>query len=156
MNEVVATREQQGRMNEDSFCRSVLFDDSQHVILGHHEKVFTVNFDLGAGVGVEDDAITLLDAEGNVLARVLVEDAAAQRDDFAFLGLVLGGFGKVNAGVRLGLGFGTLNENLVAERSNVHVEVSLRVSGLGTISGFRLAINRGTRELKIQAGQTSA
>ncbi len=48
-------------------------NDRQDVILGHDEDILAVEFDLGAGVGTEDDLVALLDRERDALAGVGVE-----------------------------------------------------------------------------------
>ena len=95
-------------------------DDAEDVLLGHDQVVDVVDLDLGAGVVGEDHRVALLHAEGQVLAGLLVEVAVADRDDLALLGLVLGGLGQVDAALGAGGGLVALDEDLVAEGSNLH------------------------------------
>jgi len=50
--------------------------------------------------------------------------AIRERHDGALFGLVLGGLGEVDAGIRLAGGLGSLNEELVAEGFDLHRCVS--------------------------------
>src|ERR1043166_5374235 len=92
-------------------------DHGQDVVLGHDEEflVVEVEFDLGAGVGGEDDAVALLDGEGDALAGVGVEGAVADGLDGPGLGLLLAGLGEVDPRVGLALGLVALDEDLVAQ-----------------------------------------
>src|SRR5215212_4334924 len=91
-----------------------LLDDREDVVLAHDHHFLVVDLDLGAGVGGEDDLVALLDVPGGAFAA-LEALAVAQRDDLAALGLLLGGIGQDDAGLGLGLGLHTLDENFIAE-----------------------------------------
>src|SRR5664279_3295237 len=71
-------------------------DDAQDVAFLHNEQVLAVDLDLGSGPLPEEDAVAGLDAERGELA-VVVAPARADRDDFAFLRLLLGGIGDNDA-----------------------------------------------------------
>ncbi len=62
----------------------------------HDQKVFAVDLDLGARPFAEQDAVAGLDVERDELAG-LVTGARSDGDDFAFLGLLLGGVGNDDA-----------------------------------------------------------
>src|SRR5687767_11130110 len=93
-----------------------LLDDGEDVVLAHDDELFAVDLDLGAGVAGEDDFVALLDGKGRAFA--VVETAAvADGEDLAALGLFLGGVGEDDAALGLGFGLDTLDEDLVAERT---------------------------------------
>ena len=96
------------------------FNNPENVILGHDQEILVVDLDFRACVGREEHAVAFLDGEGHVLAGLLVQESVAERDDLAFLGLVLGGLGQEDAGIGLVLGLGALHENLVSKRLDVH------------------------------------
>src|SRR3954467_4124007 len=102
-----------------------LLDDGQHVILAHDDDLFAVELDLGAGVAGEDDLVALLDGERGLLA-VVEALAVADRQDLAPLGLFLGRVGEDDAALGLALGLDTLDEDLVAEGTQLsHVYLLL-------------------------------
>src|SRR6185369_17260537 len=92
-------------------------DDAEDVFFAHDQVVLADVLDLGAGVGSEEHGVDGLDREGRALA--VVERAAfADRDDAAFLGLVLGALGQQDPAGGLGLGFGALDQHAVAQRAD--------------------------------------
>src|SRR4051794_18057169 len=102
-----------------------LLDDREHVVLAHDDDFFAVELDLGAGVAGEDDLVALLDGERGLLA-VVEALAVADRQDLAPLGLLLGRVGEDDAALGLPLGLDTLDEDLVAEGTQLsHVYLLL-------------------------------
>ena len=96
----------------------LLLEDAEDFFLTHDEEFFAVDLDLGAGVLAEEDAVASLDVEREDLAFI-VRLAFADRDDFAFLRLLLGAVGNDDAAAdRLAL-FDTANEDAVVQRGEV-------------------------------------
>src|SRR2546422_1751678 len=78
-----------------SACSGGLFlgcaaQDAKHFLFAHDDEVFAIDFDLGAGVLAEQNAVTLLHIEGANLT-FFANFAFAYCDDFALLGLVFSG-----------------------------------------------------------------
>src|SRR4029453_17594111 len=90
--------------------------DAEHVLLPHGEVLLAVQLDLAPGVLAEQDAVSRLDVERELLAG-LGHLAGADRDHLALLGLFFGGVGDDDAPVFL-LPLGqTLDEDAVVERA---------------------------------------
>jgi hypothetical protein len=68
---------------------SLFADDAQDFFLAHDQKIFVVNFDLGARILAEEYAVPRLHVQGEDLAFV-VGLALADSDNSALLGLFLG------------------------------------------------------------------
>ena len=103
-------------------------DDAQDVAFLHDEKVFAVDLDLGAGPFAEQDAVAGLDVERGELAA-LVAAAGAHGDDFAFLGLFLGGIGNDDAAFGLLFAFDALDHDAVMQGTECHVVFFLFCAG---------------------------
>src|SRR2546422_7396053 len=72
-----------------------LFNDAEDVILAHDEICVSVDLDFSATELTDEHLVALLDFEGNLLAAV-IGLTRADGNDFAFLGLFLGGIGDNN------------------------------------------------------------
>src|SRR6185503_5747543 len=89
-------------------------DDSEDVVLAHDQVLVADVLDLGAGVRTEEDPVTDLDAEGRALA-VVEQLAVADRDDLAFLRLLLRALREEDASRGALLGFDALDEHAVSQ-----------------------------------------
>src|SRR5438045_6552212 len=92
------------------------FHDRENVFLAHDHQLFAVEFDFGSGVAGEDDFVAFLDAEGGALAAIQAL-AVAQSEDLAAFGFFLGAVGQDDPALGFGLGFDSLDQNLVSERT---------------------------------------
>src|ERR1044071_5738858 len=68
----------------------LLTNDAEDVVLAHDQVGLAVHLDLGAAVFGDEDLVTLLHGELDLLA-VVVHLAGAESDDAALLRLLLGG-----------------------------------------------------------------
>src|SRR4051812_1382529 len=93
----------------------LLVDDSEDVAGREDEVLLTGVLDLGAAVLAVDDDVSDGDVEGDAVAAI-VDATRANCQDFALLGLLLGGVGDDQAGGRGLLGFERTDENAVFER----------------------------------------
>src|SRR3954468_16423621 len=93
-------------------------DDAEDVFLAHDQELVADDLDLGAGVGAEEHRVADLDRERRALA-VIQELAFADGDDLAFLGLLLRALGEQDSAGGALLGFDALNENAVAEGTDL-------------------------------------
>src|SRR6185503_14522737 len=80
----------------------LLLEHGEDVVLANDQVLLTVELDLGAVVLAEQDPVALLDVERGDFA-LLVHLAAADGDDAALHGLLLGGVGNDDPALGLGL-----------------------------------------------------
>src|SRR5713101_3458502 len=97
---------------------SLLLDDREHFVLADDQVLLVVDLDLGAGVLADEDAVPLLDVQGELLA-FLVDLALADGHDFGFHRLLFGGVGDDDPTLLGLLGLQSLNENAVVEWTNL-------------------------------------
>src|SRR2546421_966572 len=97
----------------------VLANDAEDIILAHDQVGLTVHLDLGAAVFRDQHLVAFFDGELDLLA-VFVHFAGAERDDFAFLRLFLGGIRDDNAALFGFLLFNRLHQHPIPERSYVN------------------------------------
>src|SRR6266576_1119173 len=90
-----------------------LIDYSEDVVGAHDLKLLAIQLDFGAAVLTDEDAIALLDFEGDFLP-VIIGLARAKGDDDALLGLFLGGIGDDDAALLGFLLFRRLHEETVS------------------------------------------
>src|SRR5215467_8643756 len=102
-----------------------LLKDAEHVLLAEDQVLFVVQGHLGAGVLAEEDAITGLDVERDLLA-VVRDLAVANGDHLALLRLLLGAVRNDDAALLHLFLFLTLDENAVMQRANLHSQITLR------------------------------
>src|SRR5580658_6575223 len=69
----------------------LLLDDSEHVAGGEHQVLLARVLDLGAAVLAVQHDVADLDVDRHALGPCVVEATRAHRQDFALLGLLLGG-----------------------------------------------------------------
>src|SRR5690606_18497303 len=101
-----------------SVALSLLFDDSEDVVLAQDQVLFTVDLDLGAGVLAEQNAVALLHVESTDLT-VLLNFTLTYGDDLALDGLLFCGIRDDDPTLGL-LFFGyTLHDDAVLQRTNV-------------------------------------
>src|SRR5207237_620139 len=92
---------------------------------GHDHQLLALELDLGAGVAGEDDLVALLDADRDALALVRPL-AVADGQHLASAGLLLGRVGQDDATLGLALGLQPLDQDLVAEGTQLsHVYLLL-------------------------------
>src|SRR5262249_42334640 len=94
-------------------------EDAEHFVFAHDEIFVVIQFDIAAGVLAEQDAVAGLDVQrygGAVLEALAFSDG----DDFALLGLFLGGVGDVQAALHLLFLLDPFDHDAVIERTNVH------------------------------------
>src|SRR5262249_2553772 len=103
-------------------CEGWLLEDPEDVLFLHDEELFPVDFHLAAGILPEEDAVPRLDGEGQCLP-VLGHPAGTHRDDFALLGLLLGGVRDDDAAVLLVLFLEALDEDAVVERTQLALQL---------------------------------
>src|SRR5271154_4824351 len=94
-------------------------DHAHDVGLLHDQEVLAVDLDLGAGPFAEQHAVARLDVKRNELAA-FVTGSRPGGDHLAFLGLLLGGVGNDDAGLRLFLPFNTANGDAVGQWTEFH------------------------------------
>src|SRR5689334_20670612 len=82
-------------------------EDAEQLLLFHDEVLLAVEVDLAPGVLAEEHAISRLDREGGLLAR-LGDLALADRDDSALLRFLLCGVGDDDAAAPRGCLFDPL------------------------------------------------
>src|SRR5581483_1081342 len=95
------------------------FENAHHVGFLHDQVFLTVDLDLGAGPLAEQDAVAGLDVERDELAG-FVAGAGADGDDFAFLGLLLGGIRNDDAAGGPLIGVDPANEDAVMQWAEFH------------------------------------
>ncbi len=83
------------------------------------QELLAIELHFGAGPLAEQDAVAGLDVERAEVALV-VQSAAADGDDFAFLRLFLGGVGDDDAARGLLFGRDTANEDAVVQGTEFH------------------------------------
>ena len=93
--------------------------------LEQHEQVFAVDRDLGAAVLRVEDDVAGGDVDGDELAGLLGATARAHGEDFALLGLLLGGVGDDETADGRLLGLSGADDDAVFERLQVHVVLLL-------------------------------
>src|SRR5688572_21531713 len=88
--------------------------DAEDVLFLHDEELLAVELHLAAGILAEDDPVAALDRGAHV-PSVVGDPARAHGDDFALVGLLLGGVGNEDAAA-LGLArLDTPDEDAVVE-----------------------------------------
>src|ERR1043166_3152433 len=90
-----------------------LIHNAEDVVLAHDEIVFPVDLDFRATKLADEHLVALLDFEGNLLAAV-IGLTRADGNDFALLGLFLGGIGDDNPAFLRFLLFQWLDQNAVS------------------------------------------
>src|ERR1700683_5583071 len=94
---------------------ALFLEDAEDFFFAHDEEVFAIELDLGAGVLAEEDGVAGFYVEREDLAFV-VGLALADGDDFALLGLFLGGIGDDDAAADAFALFHATDEDAVVER----------------------------------------
>jgi hypothetical protein len=89
-------------------------DDAQHFLFAHDDEIFVVEFDLGAGVFAEQDAVALFYIEWTDLA-FFADLAFANRNDLALLGLIFCGIGDDDPAARSIRLFHAPNQNPIVQ-----------------------------------------
>jgi len=112
------------------------FDDSQYFVLAHDEVLFPIKLDLLSRVLPEQDQVAGFHVKRNALAVVL-RLAVAGGDNFALLGLFLGGVGDDDPADFLFAFLDSRNDDAVVQRSDVHALYSVWRKGGGSV---RLAL----------------
>src|SRR5215467_4481766 len=102
-----------------------LLKDAEHVLLAEDQVLLVVQGHFGAGILAEEDAITGLDVERDLLA-VVRDLAVSHGDHLALLRLLLGAVRNDDAALLHLLLFLTLDENAVMQRANLHSQITLR------------------------------
>src|SRR5215471_6787094 len=102
-----------------------LLEDAEHILLAEDQVLLVVQGHLGAGVLAEEDPITGLDVERDLLA-VVRDFAVAHGDHLALLRLLLGAVRNDDAALLHLFLFLTLDENAVMQRANLHSQITLR------------------------------
>src|SRR3954462_3396220 len=118
-------------------------DDRKDFVLAHDEVFLAIELDLLARVLAEENAVAGLDVERDALAVVL-DLAGAGRDNFALLGLFLGGVGDDDAADFLFAFLCALDNDAVVQRSDVHARYSVWRKG-----GCSLAVSSRLDRLPI-------
>src|SRR6266705_1553443 len=95
---------------------SLLLDDGEHVTGGEHEVLLAAVLDFGAAVLAVQHDVADLHVHRDALGACIVEPARTHRDDFALLGLLLGGVRNDQAGRGRLLGFERADHDPVFER----------------------------------------
>ena len=93
----------------------LLLQDAEDFFLAHNQEFLAIDLDLGAGILAEQDAVAGLDVERENLAFV-VGLALADGDDFALLGLFLGGVRDDDAAPDGFAFFDAANQDAVVKR----------------------------------------
>src|SRR5665811_1260459 len=120
-------------------------DDREDGASGQDEVLLAVVLDLGAAVLAVDDLVADGKVERNAVA-VVVDAAGTDRQDFALLGLLLGGVRDHETRGRGLLGLAGLDDDAVFERfdGNRHCGPPLREcrrwTGTNAVQGTRCAI----------------
>jgi hypothetical protein len=99
-----------------------LADDPEDIVLAHDQIALAIDLDLGAAVFADEDFVALLDGEFDELA-VVITLAGAEGNDFAFLGLFLGGVRNDDAAFFYFRLFERLDEDAIPEGTNVNCHV---------------------------------
>src|SRR5216684_3568216 len=93
----------------------LLLDDGEHVTGGEHQVLLAVVLHLGAAVLAVQHHVTDLDVHRHALGAGVVEPAGAHSQDFALLGLLLGGVWNDEPGRSGLLGLQSANHDPVFE-----------------------------------------
>src|SRR5450759_3386081 len=109
------------------FLHLSALDDTEHFVLAHDEVFLPIKLDLLAGILAEQDEVAGRYVERHELAVVL-RLALADGDDFALLGLFLGGVGDDDPADFLFAFFNTRDDDAVVQRSDVHALYSVCLS----------------------------
>src|SRR5215212_131784 len=94
-------------------------DDAHDVALLHDQEILAIDAHLGAGPLAEQHPVAGLHVQWLDLAG-LVAGAGAGGDDFALLGLLLGGVRDDDAALRLLLRVNAADNNPVVQRTELH------------------------------------
>ena len=84
------------KKSEASWPRLLLVQNAENFFFSHNEEIFAIDFDFRSGIFSEQNMIAGLDVQGENFAFI-VRLAFTDGDNFAFLGLFLGGVGDDNA-----------------------------------------------------------
>src|SRR5690242_1317464 len=109
-------RARSGGRSPRSARTRLLLDDGEHVARGEHKELLARVLDLGAAVLAVQHHVADLDVDGHALGARVVEAARAHGQDFALLGLLLGGVRDNQAGRRGLLSLERLDHDPVFER----------------------------------------
>src|SRR5260370_38261041 len=99
--------------------RPRLLDDREDIVFLHDQVFLVVDLHFGARVLTEEDLVAGLHVQRDLLP-VLVHLPVAHRDDFAFLGLFLGGVRDDNPALLNFLLLLPLDDDAVVQRTNLH------------------------------------
>src|SRR6266850_2463561 len=102
-----------------SFCVFALFNHAENVVLAHDQVILAIHLDLRAAILADQHAITLLDFKRYELA-VLIPLPRADRNDLAFLRLLLGGIRDDDPAFLHFRVFDRLHQHPIAQRFYVH------------------------------------
>src|SRR5688572_18320162 len=103
-------------MNLRQLLLLAALDHREHFVFAHDQVILAINSYFLSRVLAEQDGVAVLHIERNPLA-VLVGLTLADADDFALLGLFLGGVGDDDAADFLFFFLDALHEDAVVERS---------------------------------------
>src|SRR5581483_8146918 len=87
--------------------------------LAHDQVLFAIDLDVTAGILPEQDPVAGLQVQRNDLA-ILEALALANRDYFAFLGLLFRGIRNIQAALHRFLLLDTPDDDAVVKRTNIH------------------------------------
>src|SRR6266487_1294599 len=123
---------------------SLFLEHREHFLLAEDQVLNVVDLDFGAGVLSDEDAIPLLDDQGELLA-LLVDLALADGDDLRLHRLLLGGVGDEEPPLLSFLGLESLDENAVVEWTNFYnLPPESAVLGVRRTPGIRVVPHRHT------------
>src|SRR5262249_17200805 len=97
----------------------LLLDDGEHFVLAQDQVLLVVDLDFRSGVLADQDAVTLLDVQGQLLP-LFVDLSLADGHDFRLHRLLLGRIGDDDSSFANLLLLEPLDEDSVVERSNLH------------------------------------
>src|SRR5580765_431522 len=99
--------------------RPPLLGDGEHVLLAQDQILLILDLHLGAGILAEEDLVTGLDVERDLLS-VIGDLAIAHRDDLPLLRLLLGTVGDDDPPLLHFLLLHPLDNDAVVQRTNLH------------------------------------
>jgi hypothetical protein len=97
----------------------LFLDYANDVVFTHGQQFLTVDLEGLTGVFAEQNAITDLHVHRKQLA-VVTDFAVANGNDFALIRLFGSGIGNNDSGCSLGFSFQTLDDDTVAQGTNLH------------------------------------
>ena len=107
--------------------RGSAFDHPHDVALLHDEELYAIELDVGPRPLAEQDAVSDRHVEGHELAA-LVAGAGTDRQNLAFLRLLLGGVGDDDASFRLLFRVDALDDDAIVQRAKLHYVLLSRLS----------------------------